>query len=104
MGAEDGDGGLLEPGWIERERTRPDIRSKHRGTDAAIWVNAILVRLAKGAVTGVKVRRSVLDGENADALGKGAVECAMKVGRRDRSIDSEGSDLCEGMDASIGSS
>ena len=104
MGAEDGDGRFLEPGQIEREGAGPDVRSEHWGTDAASRINAVLIGFPKDAVACVKVRRSMLDGENAHALGKGAIEGTMKVGRRDGSIEGKGSDLREGVDASIGAS
>jgi hypothetical protein len=53
-------------------------------------------------VAGVEVFGNLLDGEDADARGKGAVKGAMEVGGGDGYAEGEGGDLSEGVDAGIG--
>ncbi len=53
-------------------------------------------------MAGVEVFGNLLDGEDADARGKGAVKGAMEVGGGDGYAEGEGGDLSEGVDAGIG--
>ena len=72
------------------------MRSRAAGEDA------VLVGFAEGVVAGVEVFGDGLDGEDADAGGKGAVEGAMEVGGGDGDGEGEGGDLGEGVDAGVG--
>ena len=106
MRAEDVCGGLLERGEFEREAVGPDVGSEHGRADAVFGMgfageDAVLVGFATGAVAGVEVLGDGLDGEDADAGGKGAVEGAMKVGGGDGRGEGEGGDLREGVDAGV---
>jgi hypothetical protein len=111
VGAADVVGGVLEDGEVEREGAVPDVGSEGRRADAfdgeGGWVgdageDAVLVGLAEGVVAGVEGFGCVLDGEDADAGGKGVVEGAMEVGGGDGDGEREGGDLGKGVDAGVG--
>ena len=112
VGAADVVGGVLEDGEVERERAVPDVGSEGGRADALdggksdgvgdAGEDAVLVGFAEGVVAGVEGLGCVLDGEDADAGGKGVVEGAVEVGGRDGDGEREGGDLGEGVDSGVG--
>ena len=113
VGAADVVGGVLEDGEVEGPGAVPYVGCEHGGAYAVVGVgdggrvddareDAVLVGLAEGAVAGVEVVGCWVDGEDADAGRKGAVECAMEVFGRDGDREHEGGYLGEGVDAGVG--
>jgi len=116
MGAEDVPCGVIEGRKIDGPWARPDVRGEDRWADeigfkvrysrlergSAEREDAVLVRLADGAVTGVEDRRNGFDGEDADAGRKAAVEGALEIGCGNRRGERERGDLSERVYAGVG--
>jgi len=101
VGAYDVSGCLLKLLEIKSEGAGPDVRGEHRRADAACRVDAILVGFTDGAVTGVEAGWCVVDGEDANAGRKSAIEGSVKVGGRNGSFEGERGYLCEGVNSGV---
>ena len=109
VGAEQVEGGGFEGFEVEWPAAVPDEGGEEGVADAlggggfyAAFEDAVLVCFGAGGVAGVEGVGDAVGGEDADAGGEGAVECAEQVGGRDVGGEGEAGNLAEGVDAGVG--